>query len=866
MPSYTLHVVSHTHWDREWYLPFQVFRLRLVDLMDRLLDLLDRDPEFKHFHLDGQTVVLEDYLAIKPENEGRLREYISNGRILVGPWYQQNDQFQSSAEANVRNLIIGMRMAKDFGGVMMVGYCPDQFGNISQMPQILSGFGIDNYIFGRGYFWQSHKKSEFLWESPDGTRALAAVMPHWYNNAQHIPANSEVHGFINHWKAQMSDASNVTDLLLMNGVDHLEPQYDLSAAMRLAKEHLGNDKLVHSTLPAYIQAVKADLAASGVELEVFRNELREDDHRSVLAGTLSTRTYLKQANHESQTWLERYAEPASACAWMHGGAYPSGALTYAWKMLMENHTHDSISGCGDDRAHKEMEPRNRQVNQVAEDLTNRSLDYLARKIKTDSDTLVVFNPLAWKRTDKIRTNVDIPLGEITCGEPEFDPALDVHAFKITDPDGRLIPFTVLDVKTASTRTLIPSELPLLQMVKQFTVEFIAENIPACGYKTYKITHTDSMPEFDGSALCDGDTLTNGLVHVSFRDGAVAVEAGGRCYNLNVLEDTGEAGDSYNYVKPAQDVRITSRESKAKITISDHSPVSATMKIEQTLMLPESANEDYSGRSEKLVPCPVTSYVTVTREASRIDIRTEVENNAKDHRLRVLFPTGCDTDVSHAEGHFDVVTRPISVPREWVNAATARPQQGWVDVNDAQSGLCIINKGLTEYELYDDEDHTLALTLMRCMGRFVAGNEALALQTEGAQCLGKRTFEYSVYPHAGTLQDAHVWRQAHQFNVPFYVRQTVAHDGDLPAEASFVEVEPEELVVTAIKKAETDDRMIVRFFNISDDTVEGKITVQGAKSAEITNLNEDRHEKLQITNGSVNLKVTGKKIVTLGFRF
>ena len=170
--GYVLHVVSHTHWDREWYLPFQRFRMRLVDLIDHLLDLLDRDPEFRCFHLDGQTLLLEDYLEIRPENEERLRRHIREGRLLIGPWYKQNDGFLVSGEATIRSLLIGHRIARHFGGVMKVGYLPNQFGNISQMPQILRGFGIESCIFGRG-FLPNGSCMEFIWQGADGSRVLA---------------------------------------------------------------------------------------------------------------------------------------------------------------------------------------------------------------------------------------------------------------------------------------------------------------------------------------------------------------------------------------------------------------------------------------------------------------------------------------------------------------------------------------------------------------------------------------------------------------------------------------------------------------------------------------------------------------------
>ena len=164
-------LVPHTHWDREWYQTFQQFRIRLVHTIDKLLDILDRDDKFKHFMLDGQTIVLDDYLEVQPEQEERLKRYISAGRIQVGPWYLQPDEFLVSGESLIRNLQIGLQRAAEFGGGMRIGYVPDCFGHIAQLPQILQGFGIDNAVFWRGVGAEAHK-SEFYWAAPDGTQVL----------------------------------------------------------------------------------------------------------------------------------------------------------------------------------------------------------------------------------------------------------------------------------------------------------------------------------------------------------------------------------------------------------------------------------------------------------------------------------------------------------------------------------------------------------------------------------------------------------------------------------------------------------------------------------------------------------------------
>ena len=267
--NYTCHVISHTHWDREWYQPLELFRLRLVDLIDRLLDLMESDPEFRFFNLDGQGIVLEDYLRLRPGNEQRLKALISEGRITIGPWYVLNDEFLVSGESTVRSLLIGHRVVSQFGPVMKIGYLPDQFGNMSQMPQILRGFGIDNCIFGRGWQAVDGRNMEFEWRSPDGSSVLSSLMWFWYNNAQDIPAEAEAgKTWFEALRNRMAPVSGSSHLLFMNGVDHLEAQYNLSKA--LAAELATKGVTVNAICPGYVatkmvMAIKPEILQSIID-------------------------------------------------------------------------------------------------------------------------------------------------------------------------------------------------------------------------------------------------------------------------------------------------------------------------------------------------------------------------------------------------------------------------------------------------------------------------------------------------------------------------------------------------------------------------------------------------------------------------
>src|SRR5512138_2272897 len=252
---FTIHLVSHTHWDREWYRTFQQFRLRLVHLVDGLLELLAADRAFRHFMLDGQTIVLDDYLRMRPEAEPVLRRYVQDGRILIGPWHVLPDMFLVGPEAHVRNLLEGDRQARRFGHKMRIGYMPDSFGHIGQMPQILRGFGIDNACLWRGL---DDQPTELWWQSPEGSRVLLHYLRESYSNGASLNATVP-NQFVSQLKQQadsLAAQAPVHDLLIMFGTDHMEPPRETSKAIALASRQLNGYRMLHSTLPAYDAAVR----------------------------------------------------------------------------------------------------------------------------------------------------------------------------------------------------------------------------------------------------------------------------------------------------------------------------------------------------------------------------------------------------------------------------------------------------------------------------------------------------------------------------------------------------------------------------------------------------------------------------------
>jgi alpha-mannosidase len=442
----TIHLISHTHWDREWYRTFQQFRLRLVHLVDGLLDLLASDRDYKHFMLDGQTIILDDYLLMRPEAESTLARLIRSGRVLIGPWHILPDMFLVSPEAHVRNLLAGDRNARRFGPKMNIGYMPDSFGHIGQMPQILQGFGIDNACLWRGL---DDQPTEFWWQSPDGTRVLMLYLRDSYSNGAGLNAANPAlfTEQIQHAADSLEPHSAASDLLVMFGTDHMEPSVQTSKAVKAANKGLKGYRLVHSTLPKYLAAVKSKNVKRKTELPVIEGELRSSKRSHLLPGVLSTRMWIKQRNHASENLLEKWAEPFSVFSERVSDNRKSEIvnrkseiLRQAWLSLLQNHPHDSICGCSIDQVHDEMIPRFDQVDQIGEEITKQSLEALAGAVNSDQllalsnvegsviscqSAIVVFNPLSVARTDVVSAELSLPSGATN--------------FEIVDETGKIIP-------------------------------------------------------------------------------------------------------------------------------------------------------------------------------------------------------------------------------------------------------------------------------------------------------------------------------------------------------------------------------------------------------------------------------------------
>jgi len=361
-----VYIVPHTHWDREWYETFATFRAQLVKLWDELLALTEADPDYR-FLMDGQTVVIDDYLEVRPTAKARLERAIAGGQIQVGPWYTLPDEFLVSGETLIRNLQRGIASADAHGGSMRVGYLPDSFGHAAQMPQLYRQLGFRHAAVWRGVPLAIDRVA-FIWEAPDGSRILTAYMGNSYSHGVDLPTDADA--LANRIAAALRAIEPfhpTTDVLLMNGNDHVLPQRALSAAVRRASGRLNGTQIRLARLDDYLATLPEQ------EWSLWRGELRSSARANVLMGTLSVRVPEKQRYTQAVRTMERMAEPIAALT----GVDVAGALDQAWILLLQNAAHDTACGSGIDAVAEESGQRSAAALALAGSVLDRALPRLA---------------------------------------------------------------------------------------------------------------------------------------------------------------------------------------------------------------------------------------------------------------------------------------------------------------------------------------------------------------------------------------------------------------------------------------------------------------------------------------------------------
>ena len=867
-----VYIISHSHWDREWYMAYEQHHMRLIELIDDLLELFEVDPSFNSFHLDGQTIILDDYLQVRPEKRQAIQQAINEGKLRIGPFYILQDDFLISSESNVRNMLIGMEESRKWGTPVMLGYFPDTFGNMGQTPQLMKQAGISAAAFGRGVKPigfdnqvleaenYSSQYSEMWWKGPDQTAIFGLLFANWYSNGNEIPVEKEA--ALAFWKQKLVDAeqyASTNHLLMMNGVDHQPVQKDISKAIHLANELFPDYEFIHSNFTDYLEAVQKDVPE---DLGSVEGELtsQETDGWYTLANTASARVYLKQWNTKVQRQLENITEPLATIAYEVSGNYPHNQLDYAWKTLMQNHPHDSICGCSVDSVHREMIPRFEKADEVGKYLAQDSLEQLTAAIDTtgfpkDSFPFVIVNTAGMDKTGEAEITIELERKRFAEGIPEqlYQELenLPKRKYHVETKSGATIP-AILSEETVQFGYDLPKDrFRVPYMVKMIKVTLPLENMPAFSWETFALVEGEAKAEEKETMIHQsGRIIENGPLHLTIeKNGTITMEDRKnkrKLNNLHIFEDIGDIGNEYIFKQPFYDQPIlSSNKENSEVKVLVDTPEIAKISILQEMEIPVSADERLEKEQQMVVEfryrkaerskekriLQIKTIMTIRKDSKKIDFETTLDNQMKDHRLRVLFPTKLHVEHHEADSIFEVVKRPNHVSKSWENPTNPQHQQAFVNIHDEEYGVTVGNFGLNEYEV--TEDGQIAVTLLRSVGEL---GDWGYFPTPEAQCLGEHRFNYSIELH-GPEEKFSTYLHAYAAQIPFSTQQIKHHEGTLISKQQYLTIKSETFAITALKRSKFSDKVIVRGFNMSSHLEKLEITKDNGKTV-ILNLLEE----------------------------
>lgn len=903
-PRFAAHYISGTHWDREWYQSFQDYRMRLVQVLDGVLDVLETDARFSVFHADGHMMMIRDYLEIRPEYRERVARLAQAGRLLLGPWYCLPDEFLVSGEAFIRNLMVGHQQARSFGvEAAKFGYLCDEFGHISQMPQLLSGFGIGAALVGRGTNEHTHP-AHFVWQSPDGSRVLTYKLQDWggygaltfaysgRSSSSQPPRqrpphrkrdasgrvidyleNPELDERLRSYIEHEQGRTKIGLVMLIDALDHRPILAQAPELLERIRSLFPDMEVVHSSLPQYAQA----MAERVDKMPVFTGELRstaraQGGYLYLISNCVSSRYPIKLANDNNQTLLERWAEPYLLWANRAGARHlPRTFLDVAWDYTLQNHPHDSICGCSLDQVHKDMEFRSDQARLIGEGVVNKALRTLVPDDQValatpDGFHVALAQAEPYQRTEVAVARLSFPVDwparyhEGFIGE-------DKNSFRLYDSEGVEVPYQLLSVER--NRTVTKEEPDSNVRIGKRDVHTVAveATLPPLGYTTLEVRPSSGPVRIWGTLRTAPLSAENEHLAVTINSNGtlrLTDKATGRTYDqLLTFADNGDVGDGWFHIAPIADETVTSAASACDVSVTADGPLMTTFRLRTRLMAPAAFDGAAARRSSERTELVITSDVTLKKGARCLFVRTVVENSIQDHRLRVLIPTGLATDAWWVDLPFDLAVREIALDPASVDdkelIVPEKNMQAVAALAEESAGLAFVSAGgLHEAAALDDAQRTLAITLLRGFRRPVATDGQ-----PGGQILGQHTFTYALAPFSGLAALPRLLALRDELATGVRVRQTDDGFGVATRAASLLAVDAEVVRLSACKPASDGRGAIVRLYNPA--ATDSRATVRpsfAVSAAVLTNLNEEDGQALPVQDNSITLAVPAKKIVTL----
>ncbi|WP_283624944.1 mannosylglycerate hydrolase [Clostridium butyricum] len=864
-----VHIVPHMHWDREWYFSTEESRILLVNNMKEIMDMLENNPDYPYFVMDGQTAILEDYLAVKPQDKERIKKLVEEGKLIIGPWYTQTDEMVVGGESIVRNLLYGIKDCGEFGDYMKIGYLPDSFGQSAQMPQILNGFDIKHSMFWRGCSERKGTgKTEFNWTSDDGSEVLVQMLPLGYAIGKYLPTDIDaLKNRMEKYFPVLDRGATTEHEILPNGHDQMPVQKNIFDVIEKLKELYPDREFFLSRYENIFEELEKESNRDTISGEFLDGKYMRV-HRSIF----STRMDIKAANARIESKITNILEPLASIAYSLGFEYHHGLIELIWKEIMKNHAHDSIGCCCSDKVHKEI--MNRFL--LAEEKVDRLIEFYKRKI-TDAiscekalDKLTIFNLMPYEREEIIRAQIITKMKSFEMVNDE-DIKLDFQVIHKEEIDAGLIDRQIVHYGNYDPFMI-------------YTIEF-KDVVPAMGYKTYLIRESEFMIEKEYEAV---NKIDNDFYEIEVNEnGTLKIldkNLNKTFDNVLLMENGGDEGDEYDFSPLVDEKLIFNTHVKAEYSIKKNK-FNNEIKISYRLDVPKNIQSRKNNNIDGYVDFNIS--INVPNDKARIDIVFDIDNQACDHRIRTYIPTNIASKFSVSDNQFGYIKRDV-----YDEAMDVWEKEGWderpdsiypmltfVGLSDDKHGVAVLTNSTREFEIVGEKFDTIAITLFRSVG-FLGKEEmirrpgrpsGIKLPTPDSQLIGNIIIDFAIATHEKSTLEANVANMAKQYLTPMVTYNKMPYNAmklnnsevSTPYSYSLLKQCDENIVLSVIKKAEKEEGLIIRMYNPNEyEESTNLLFNRSIKEAVKANLNERKIEKINIEDSSIKVKCRKNQVQTI----
>ena len=838
--KYDFPIIPHTHWDREWYFTTSRSKIYSLNHFKEIFDVLENNKNFSHFLLDAQLSIIDDYLEFHPYDEDRIKKLVREGKLIIGPWYTQTDQMVISGESIIRNLYYGIERAKDFGAYMKTGYMPDSFGQSAQMPQLLNGFNIKYNTFKRGLGDSHYPKNEFYWESPDGSRVFNMYLDRYGNFVYFTSETDSLNNLMAKLKEETDRRSLIGTLTLYNGEDQRPIRKNLPEIVEKLNKLNPDSSFYISTIDNVMEKAENN----GFQYDTVKGEMTSGQFSRVHKSIYSTRADLKIKNNKNENLIVNISEPLSSIAYKSGFEYENRVFEKVWKLMSENAAHDSIGMCNSDETNNSIEYRNDTVKSLMDNLNDLKMREIGSAIpEKDIFQFQVYNFLPYRRSGVLKTEI-------------FTPFTDVEIY---DTDGNIYKTKVLKTEKLVERikNKMKSEVGFntndnprwikenVEIYKTELLIYLKDMLPL-GYRTLFMRKKELVDKVY-ECITEVNEIENEILNVRVqKNGSIIIKD--KKNNLKkegflIFEDSGDAGDTYDYSEPYNDRILTSENSEIKIFETEKNSLLNKIKYSVKMNIPH----NLTSREQEQDNIQIEFFVTLSleKDSSLLKVDIEVENKAIEHRVRVLFKTGIESVESIADQQFGTIRRPVylSEVENWrkngwnEKPRTIEPMQSFVSLANEHENVSIITDCVREYQIIGEKLDTIALTLFRStpeMGKAELKDRPgrasgmANWETPDAQLLKNLKFNFAIFIGKEGYSASKISNMSKEYLTPFYYYQAAEFKNvdifflmnkpeiqNVPFDFFMFSSENRNCVLSTVKKAEKEDALIIRIYNPDD---------------------------------------------------